>query len=1045
MAPVSSAFRNSRLWPAIAALTVAALGYSQSVKSPAKPTVDYDRDVHAILADHCLVCHNAEKRSGGLSLGTYAEIMTGGKDGAAIQPGNSGQSLMVRRIMGEVAPAMPLGLDPLSLQEIATLRTWIDEGARATPTSAMGKARWDPPLALSEPPVPAITWPEWTRPLDRFTSAYLARQGVAKPTPVDQAEFARRVYLDIWGLLPTPEQIREFIASPNPAKREKLIASLMDNPTRYSEHWISWWNDLLRNDEGVVYYSETAQRKSITPWLLDALQKNKPYNQMVKELLNPSMPGDPDGFLIGVNWRGTTSASQTPAMQASQNSAQIFVGINFKCNSCHDSFISKWKLKDAYALAAYFSSEEKLQLYRCDVAQPDQFATAAYMYPEINRPLPSATIADRRSTVAGIFTDPRNGRFARTFVNRIWERLMGHGIVGNVDDLDGEPWSPELLDYLASDFVKNGYDIRHLISIIVGSNTYQMRTVARPGGPPKEYSFRGPELRRITAEQFADAIASVTGDWHVARQAAAAPVPGAAVLVAAATGGAAAAVSTAVTAAIADAPKVLGAFSGAPVDTEANLALNNRPATPAPAPAPGRGGSPSAPTPAAPTPVAVRVTPPPPPVAGGSYAREWKIAGSSFTRAMGRPIRDQVYTTRDTQATTMQAVELVNGETLNHWVWRGAQRMLGELPPEPASLFSRQVAGTVSRGTPSPAATTPTAPDYIGWMTIINASSRLLLAAVQSKDVAKATNEAVRMAEAFDSVLKYWTEKKAEDAIALAQTARDAAKTIAVSKDASVQDEALTTLLNTCGQCHTAHRMPGAPGQTFAISADVLPAGGVASGPVLPPVPFTIDVSKSTKLYLIVEDNLSTAPDKAAAIWRSAVFTSAGGVKTPLASLRPIDTNGLRDDNSPVIPLGGDKDKPVADALRVKFPSVLVYDISNRGFETFEGIPTFENITLAQGETVVGRFFIFDQPPGMDRLAPPAGEPPVPPQPPIKTAAEAVDRVYWYLLGRAPSIAERRVAITALRDPKHPDRPSPTGLADLLWSVLMSPEFQFIR
>ena len=861
----------------ITALSCPQPGFCQPV--PKRPVVDYEHDIHAILADHCLTCHNAERRSGGLALGTYEDILAGGRTGAAVKPGSSGQSLLIRRVVGEAGPVMPLGGDPLSAREIATLRTWIDAGARATPGAAIGKPRWEPPLTLTAPPGPAPIWDGWTQPLDRFTSAYLAKQGVAKPRPVDQAEFARRAYLDIWGLLPAPGQIREFISSTDPNKRQKLVASLMDNPTRYAEHWISYWNDLLRNDEGVVYYSETAQRKSITPWLLDALQTNKPYDRMVRELLNPTSATDPDGFLIGVNWRGTTSASQTPAMQASQNAAQIFVGINFKCNSCHDSFISKWKLKDAYALAAYFSAEEKLQLYRCDVAQPNQFATAAYMYPEINRPLPSGSIPDRRATVAEIFTDPRNGRLARTFVNRIWERLMGRGIVENVDDMDGEPWSPEVLDYLAADFVKGGYDIRRLISTIIGSNTYQMEAVSRPDGPPRQYSFRGPELRRLTAEQFADAIATVTGDWQVARRPVApspAPPP-------------------------AGQPKALGVFSGAPVDTEVNLALNTRPARPNPQPAPA-----SAPA---------RVPAPAPvPIQGGVYAREWKIAGNSLTRALGRPIRDQVYSTRDNLPTTMQAVELVNGETLNHWIWRGAQRMLGELPPEPASLFSRQVSGAGK------------------------------------------------------------------------------------------------------------------------------PAAGAAPPPV---VPFRVNVSKSDRIYLIVDDNLSTAPDRATPIWLDGVFTSADGTKTPLASLQPMIMQGLREDRSPLIPLGGEQ--PVSNAVRVKFPSVVAFDISHRGFTEFEGVPTFENTALAQGDSVTGRFFIFDQQPSLDRLAPPAPETPLPPEPPVKTAAEAVDRVYWHLLGRAPSLAERQVALTALRDPAHPGRPSAAGLADLLWSVMVSPEFQFIR
>ena len=152
-----------------------------------------------------------------------------------------------------------------------------------------------------------------------------------------------------------------------------------------------------------------------------------------------------------MNWRGETSAAVTPWMQASQNTAQVFLGINLKCNSCHDSFVSQWKLKDAYGLAAYFSPDPRLQLYRCDVAQ-DQYAGPAFLYPQLNREPATPSLADRRATAAAIFTDPRNGRLPRTIVNRIWQRLLGHGIVANPDEMDGQPWSPELLDWLASRF-----------------------------------------------------------------------------------------------------------------------------------------------------------------------------------------------------------------------------------------------------------------------------------------------------------------------------------------------------------------------------------------------------------------------------------------------------------------------------------------------------------------------------------------------------------------------------------------------------------------
>ncbi len=952
---ISSTFRHHRWWGASVAVILATSllslrGYSQDAPKPARAPrhtpvtatsgskrgkIDYQLDIHAIFASHCLACHNAEKRSGGLSLGTYADIIAGGRTGAAIKPGRSGESLVVRRILGEVLPAMPLGGDPLTETEIATLRAWIDDGARATPAGAAAKARWEPPLGLAEPAIPPVTWAGWTEPLDRFSAAYLAKQGLTRPAPVDSAVFARRAYLDLWGLLPAPDELRAFVTSTDPNKRAKLVARLSDDPSRYAENWISWWNDLLRNDEGVAYISEVAGRKSITPWLLDALEKNKPYNQMVRELLNPTAAGDPDGFLIGVNWRGVVSASQTPPLQAAQNAAQVFAGINFKCNSCHDSFISKWKLKDAYALAAYFSAEEKLQLYRCDVAQAGQFATAAYMYPELNRPLPSTSIQDRRAAIAAIFTDPRNGRLPRTFVNRIWEKLMGRGFAADADDMDGEPWSPELLDYLAADFVKNGYDIKRLIAAIITSKTYQMRAVARLDGTPAHYSFRGPELRRLTAEQFADAIATVTGDWHIARPRPAPPNPVAAAATATEAANTATALANAKVAGVvlsSNGTRLPGVFSGAPVDSEENLTINQiltitaaqTAANRAAAAAANRGATPA-------------VLPPPPPVAPGNYAREWRIAASNLTRALGRPIRDQVYTGRDAQATSMQAVELVNGETLNHWLWRGAQKMLGVLPAEPMSLFSRQVSGDPFRPpTPLPASA------------------------------------------------------------------------IAAALAAGLQ-------------------IPPAP----------------PPQPPPPPVPFRIDISHSQKLYLIVEDNLSTAPDKAAPIWMHAFFTAADGSRTPLTALRPAGAGGLREDSSPIVPLN--TQEPVADALRVRFPSELVYDISGRGFTAFEGIPFFENKPLIQGEGVTGRFFVFDQKPSLDRLAPPTPETPVPALPVLETSAEAVNRVYRYLLGRAPLPAERAIGIAALTDHAHSGHPSAEGLADLLWSVMMSPEFQFIR
>jgi hypothetical protein len=814
------------------AATVWALAGGQAAGSP-PATIDYQQQVHTILAAKCLSCHSAARRSGGLSLAAYADALEGGRSGAAIRPGDSARSLLVRRITGDVTPSMPLDGAPLSAGEIATIRAWIDEGARETISSAAARPKWEAPLALERPAVPDVVWPDWTTPIDRFAAMYLREQGVQAPELIGDAAFARRAYLDVWGLLPPPEDLRAFVADRRASKRPALVQRLLADNEKYAEHWISFWNDLLRNDEGVNYYSETSSRKSISSWLLSALTRNIPYDRFVEQLLNPTSPDDPDGFLIGVNWRGEVSASQTPAMQAAQNAAQIFIGINLKCNSCHDSFISKWQLKDAYALASYFSEDARLRLYRCDVAQ-EVYATPAFLFSELNRVSPSDSLPDRRRTAAAIFTDPRNGRMPRTMVNRMWHRLLGGGIVENPDDMNGVPWSPELLDWLASDFVDGGYDLKRLMAAIVSSKVYQMRAVPRVGEQPRGYVFRGPEIRRLTAEQFGDAIGAITGDWSVYQPPA---------------------------------------------------ASNQQP-----------GGD---------------ATAGPPP---GRYTREWQTPASLLARALGRPIRDQVFSTRNTVATTFQALELVNGERLTTWLLRGARNMLGELPSPPTALF----------------------------VTPINARG--------------------------------------------ARTGEPAASRVARAS-------------------------------------------------------FDIDVSGAKRLWLIVQDANSTAVDKAEAVWADGELVAANGAVTPLATLAPLDASVLRMASGPVVL----DDTTLLSAVRVKTPSRLAYDISGRGFTRFRGEVGLEHLSnLAQGETILGRFLVFGTEPDMDRLVPPAPGTPLPPGPRLRDAAQVVDRVYWYALGRAPSPDERVIALAALADPTRPAGISAEGLADLLWAVMMKPEFQLI-
>jgi hypothetical protein len=139
-------------------------------------------------------------------------------------------------------------------------------------------------------------------------------------------------------------------------------------------------------------------------------------------------------------------------------------------------------------------------------------AQAAWIYPEIGGIDPKAPRDERLRQLAGLITHPENGRTARTVVNRLWQRLMGRGIVDPVDSMDVEPWNADLLDYLGSYLVEKDYDLKAVLRLIVGSRIYQSESVVEGGGTAK-WTFRGPVMKRLTAEQFIDSVRQVTGHW----------------------------------------------------------------------------------------------------------------------------------------------------------------------------------------------------------------------------------------------------------------------------------------------------------------------------------------------------------------------------------------------------------------------------------------------------------------------------------------------------------------------------------------------------
>ncbi|HLO43665.1 MAG TPA: PSD1 and planctomycete cytochrome C domain-containing protein [Leadbetterella sp.] len=543
-------------------------------------------EVRAIFAHNCYKCHSSNKQEGKLRLDQKEFVFAGGKHGKVIVRGEPENSELVRRIKlpRNHKEAMPTKGKALSENEIELISFWIEKGA-PWPDGSLQPRLFR--VAKMEPRKPTLPAPsgDISNPIDLWVNEYFKKHNIEWETKVDDRTFLRRVYLDIVGLLPTASQIIAFGKDKNPEKRAALVSQLLDQKEEYAQHWLTFWNDALRNDYTGPGYI-TNGRSNITDWLYTSIKNNKPYNQFAKELLSPNESSK--GFVEGIQWRGAINASQRVEMQAAQNVGQVILGLNLKCASCHDSFISDWKLEEAYAFANIFA-EERLEINRCD-KPTGKFADTRLLWQNFGNIDSTASKAKKMEQMANLLVRPENGRMYRTVVNRIWKQMMGRGIVESPDEMDNEPWSQDLLDWLASNFVEKNYDIKELIYLIATSKIYQMPSEGVKSTNmlyDNTYTFKGMTRRRLSAEQFSDAVSQVI----------------------------------------------------TPIFTIKDLKYSGmKPNT---------------------------LKPP--------FARASLVANNAFLTALGRPNREVVSTSRDSQASLLQALELTNGERLTNVLARGAK------------------------------------------------------------------------------------------------------------------------------------------------------------------------------------------------------------------------------------------------------------------------------------------------------------------------------------------------------------------------------------
>ena len=473
--------------------------------------VDFAHEVVPILKKHCVQCHGGKNANGGFSLNTRSLFL----ENDAASPGSASDSHFLELIQeSDVELQMPPKDKPrVPAQEVAILTRWIDTGMQWEPGFTFGEKTWQPPLKPRTIRLPPASNGR-NHPIDRLLAVDMKANGVSAPEGISDAQFLRRATLDVVGLLPEPDVLASFLADGSGDKRETKIDQLLADDIAYADHWLTFWNDLLRNDYTGTGFI-TKGRTQITTWLYAALRSNKPYDMMVRELISPTEASA--GFINGIKWRGNVNASQTRDIQFSQNISQVFLGINMKCASCHDSFVDDWKLSEAYNLAAIFS-EKPLELNRCD-KPTGVMAEPKWIFPQLGDVDPKASKDERLKQLAELMTHPENGRFTRTLVNRVWHRLMGHGIVHPVDAMDTQPWNEELLDYLAVRFAKDGYDLRKLVRFIMTSRAYQSECVVLDNEPGEDYVYTGPIAKRMTAEQLLDSIWQITGTNPAAMEA----------------------------------------------------------------------------------------------------------------------------------------------------------------------------------------------------------------------------------------------------------------------------------------------------------------------------------------------------------------------------------------------------------------------------------------------------------------------------------------------------------------------------------------------
>ena len=352
--------------------------------------------------------------------------------------------------------------------------------------------------------------------IDKLADEKLHKLRILPSGTCSDEDFVRRVFIDVVGMMPKPEEVSAFMADTNPKKRETLIDSLLQRK-EFTELWVMKWSELLQVRSGVNNNTAPFYKNALLyyNWLQDKIAKNQPLNEIVVELLSAS------GGTVStpaVNYYQT----EIDPIKVTENVAQVFMGMRIQCAQCHNHPFDRWTLNDYYGWKSFF-----MQIGRKQTDDPQEVIVYNSKGGEATHPVTGARVKpkflggvepelkpgdDRRVVMAKWIASPENSYFSRNIANIVWQHFTGVGIVDPVDDVrvSNPPSNPELLDELARKLVEYKFDMRKFVKDITMSMTYQRSALTNESNQGDKRNFAHAMVRRVRAEVLLDAISQVT-------------------------------------------------------------------------------------------------------------------------------------------------------------------------------------------------------------------------------------------------------------------------------------------------------------------------------------------------------------------------------------------------------------------------------------------------------------------------------------------------------------------------------------------------------